>query len=327
VNWTLSTTVPFWINHLAWTGTEVLATGEEGALFSSSDGVNWVSHITGSRAHLGDVAWNGTMFAAVGEGGTVLTSPDGVYWSERDAGTDDLNAVTWTGSQWVAVGQSGTIATSPNGTMWTIQTSGVTAALRDVESAEGLIVALGDKGTILTSSDGTTWTARVAGTTEYLICLFWDGSRWLAGGSNGILLESDDGTTWLSRQIDTTLDFGDGFTIGAWLSSIVRTDTEYIITVPGFHPGRGAYLLTSPDGTTWSRRNSGQLARGFWLNDHFVGIADGSDTPTESTIMVSDSGNTWKSTRLKTTNSISSIAWGNGKLVAVGFRGTIFSSP
>jgi hypothetical protein len=65
------------------------------------------------------VAWSGTQLAAVGQNGAVLTSPNGVAWTVRSSGTTlAMTGVVWTGSQFVAVGDGGSIRTSTDGVAW-----------------------------------------------------------------------------------------------------------------------------------------------------------------------------------------------------------------
>jgi hypothetical protein len=102
----------------------------------------------------------GTFFA-VGDAGTILSSTDGITWTSHISGTpNNLNGVTH-GSIFVAVGDSGTILTSVDGNTWTTQTSVTlltTSHLRQVTSYGSIIVAVGDSGTILTSIDsGANW--------------------------------------------------------------------------------------------------------------------------------------------------------------------------
>lgn len=106
----------------------------------------------------------GTFFA-VGDAGTILTSTDGITWSSHTSGTTNkLNGVTH-GGIYVAVGDNGTIVISGDGGSWAAQTSPTTSILRQVTSFVSIYgtiyVAVGDAGTIVTSKDGgATWTTQ-----------------------------------------------------------------------------------------------------------------------------------------------------------------------
>jgi hypothetical protein len=60
------------------------------------------------------VTYGNGLFVAVGEDGAILTSPDGVNWTRRTSGTrNGLESVTYGNGLFVAVGEWGTILTSP----------------------------------------------------------------------------------------------------------------------------------------------------------------------------------------------------------------------
>lgn len=114
---------------------------------------------------LRSIAHVASTFFAVGDAGTILSSTDGITWTPHTSGTpNNLNGVAH-GTIYVAVGDSGTVLTSSDGNTWTAQTSGTTSNLRQVTSFGSIIVAVGDAGTIVTSKDaGATWTAQNLGT-------------------------------------------------------------------------------------------------------------------------------------------------------------------
>ena len=98
--------------------------------------------------------------------GTILSSTDGITWTAHPSGTTaNLNGVTH-GNVYVAVGDSGTVLTSSDGNTWTAHTStpAVTDNLREVAAYASIIVAVGDGGRVVTSLDnGTSWTAQSIG--------------------------------------------------------------------------------------------------------------------------------------------------------------------
>jgi len=59
------------------------------------------------------VAWTGSRLVAVGENGAALESVDGAAWQALASGTsNDLLGVSWTGGRLFALGRGGTIVTS-----------------------------------------------------------------------------------------------------------------------------------------------------------------------------------------------------------------------
>lgn len=166
----------------------------------------------------------GTFFA-VGDAGTILSSTDGITWTSHTSGTsNNLNGVTH-GSIYIAVGDSGTILTSVDGNTWTAQTSVAlltTSHLRQVTSYGSIIVAVGDSGTIVTSIDnGTNWVLAslpgspaptpnlvsvvveslyIANATIDPLLSFISTAQFVAVDSGGNAYTSMNGRTWISAN-------------------------------------------------------------------------------------------------------------------------------
>ena len=162
----------------------------------------------------------GTFFA-VGDAGTILSSTDGITWTSHTSGTpNNLNGVTH-GSIYVAVGDSGTILTSVDGNTWAAKTSVTSNSLRQVTSYGSIIVAVGDSGTIVTSIDnGTNWVLTtlpgspptmglisvvadslyLANSTIDPLLSFISTARFVAVDSGGNTYTSMNGRTWFSAN-------------------------------------------------------------------------------------------------------------------------------
>lgn len=89
--------------------------------------------------------------------------------------------------------------------------------------------------------------------------------------------------------------------------------------------GEGGTILTSPDGVSWTKRDS---STDYWVNgvvygnEAFVAVGDG------STVLTSADGLNWTTRSPVLNNScLNSITFGNGTFVAVGSDGTIITSP
>jgi hypothetical protein len=57
-----------------------------GRLYSSTDGLTWTQHSSGTMANFQAVEYIDSMFCVVGDSATLLTSPDGLTWTKRSIG-------------------------------------------------------------------------------------------------------------------------------------------------------------------------------------------------------------------------------------------------
>jgi hypothetical protein len=58
-----------------------VATGANGGILTSPDGINWTGLLTGAKVSYGLVSFCNNEFVALGDGGAISTSPDGVNWT------------------------------------------------------------------------------------------------------------------------------------------------------------------------------------------------------------------------------------------------------
>jgi hypothetical protein len=194
-------------NYLAAASTQLLA---------SADGLSF-SPLPGSPSLCyGGVGFDGSNYVAVGASGAVYTSSNGTVWVQRTSNTGaNLAAVCRGLTRWVAVGASGTVISSPTSTAWTLRFSGTANDLKAVAFGNGTYVAVGHGGTIISSSDGATWDVQDSGTVADLNGLAFLSGQFFALGTNGTLLSSADGMSWQSQNSHVSRDlysmtFGNG---------------------------------------------------------------------------------------------------------------------
>lgn len=213
---------------------------------------NWtVRNLTGPSGYntfLKTTYANGKFFAA-GSNGTILASDDGATWSGFSPGTGTtqwLSEVTYgvgtAGGRYVAVGANGTILSYAPGPGSTWQSalftgSGTTEMLSSVAFGNGMFVAVGSNGVLVTSRDGINWTVdRFFGSTGWLYKVIFDGiGSLVAVGTDG-LIWVHNGISWQSHQPTTETLHGVTFGHGMYVAV-----------------GNTGIVLTSPDGSVWTR--------------------------------------------------------------------------
>jgi len=325
------------------------AVGDFGTILTSPDGVAWTSRDSGTISPFNGVTYGNGTFVSVGS--TIMTSPDGVAWTYRDSATTrPFNGVTYGNGTFVAVEpgfgnpNGSPILTSPDGVTWTKRHSGVVDTLLNVTYGDGTFVAIGyssDGGTILTSPDGVTWTKRhYPGIINELDYIIYGHGTFVAVGYGGphdstIFVTSHDGATWTTSystdlQLASSLNYVNG-TFEAEVSGNYETVAPNGIDVTTQY---GVFILTSPDGVTWTSRNvgtSGALPADItYGNGIFVALGGG------GTIVTSPDGIAWSSENSIINHSFDGVTYGNGTFVAVGSGldaygnqngGTLFTSP
>jgi hypothetical protein len=126
---------------------------------------------------------------ATGDDGAIVTSTDGVAWNLVPPPTTNwLYRVRYLDGKLIAVGQNGTILTSVNGTTWTKQTSGTTKWLNDVAFVDHTWFVVGNSGTVLTSSNTVAWSNASTITRKNLYAAATDSRQLVTVGIEGVIL-------------------------------------------------------------------------------------------------------------------------------------------
>lgn len=175
-------------------------------------------------------------------------------------------------------------------------------------------IGVGAQGRIATSPDGENWTTHTSGTTESLFGVAWSGSRFVAVGYNGTILMSLNGSTWTTTAQPGELG---GFLAVAW-------GGDQFIAV-----GRRGVIVSSPDGVHWVPRSSGtaaELRDIAWNGRVFVAVGRPFDSgPNSRYILTSADGMIW--TPCEGLYDLYGLLWTGTQFVAVGYSGTILTSP
>jgi len=343
-----------------------MAVGWWGWLYRSSDGINWAKvKSVGTGCDLYGIAYGNGHWVAVGDpGNTIFNSTNGVDWiAVPSPATNMLMQVTFADGQFTAVGgeyyvgeEVGTVLTSADGLDWEQQPIQAPYMLAGATSGGGTRVAVGYHGVLFSSTNGATWQERGTSATYYdLSDVVWAKGAFYAVGqpqpqSGGVpsLMTSPDGHDW--QTVWSGAEQG-------VLRSICEGNGMLLAVGNSGAPSLGRLVVTSADGTSWTRRDVGgdegfsMVAFGngtfvadgdsstfpysyystngvSWTkaqngprggNPHFAGgkFLANTDTGPSSGLAVSGDGVTWQSTDLP--GGVYGVAWLNSRYVATVF--------
>jgi len=202
----------------------------------------------------------GGAYVAAGLGGALVTSPDGVTYEERKSSTDrQLNGATFLGG-YKLVGDGGTILTSADAITWKSLDSDTTKTTQHLYGIgnNGLTttVAVGALGTIVVSTDGSTWKSAESKTSNDLYAVAYsnlNGGLWIAVGAGSVILKSPDAVSWtpINMNSGTPADLRGVSYALLPLATGQTTATSAFVAV-----GAGGTILTSADGSNWSRNSA-----------------------------------------------------------------------
>lgn len=132
---------------------------------------------------------------------------------------------------------------SGSGFTWTASTSPTTNGIGKIIWAGTQFVALARIYRVITSPDGITWTNRTSsGAGVGWNALAWDGAVNFTAASAIIKTSTDNGISW------STVTYPLG---GAYILDIIWANGQFVGV------GDSSSVATSPDGVTWTVRNSG----------------------------------------------------------------------
>jgi photosystem II stability/assembly factor-like uncharacterized protein len=157
-----STTTARGLNAVTYTGSQWVAVGDNGTIYTSLNGTTWLRRnvVAAANTFFYSVTQNSSLIVAVGIGynssgsssAEIWTSPTGIAWTRRTVpGLYGVTSVVWTGSNFVAVTEGGTALTSPDGITWKTQDTGITQALKSIAWDGTQVLAVGTSGLVLSS--------------------------------------------------------------------------------------------------------------------------------------------------------------------------------
>jgi hypothetical protein len=312
----------------------------------SRDGRSWTPAKRQPRSYLsGGVVFAKGRFVAVGNYGGIETSVDGRRWTARRGTKKSLYGIAYGDGRFVAVspeysgGTCGAILASRDGIRWTVQKAGTRRNEIDamgIAYGGGRFVTVGLDGDVLTSTHGEGWHA-VAVPDEVkslkplgdeLYChmanerrraafygVAYGNRQFVAVGWAGAIFTSPDGSVWTPRTVTRLEAPNDVAFIGDRFVGV----------------GSGGTIEASADGESWTAQDSKTKAYLFGIAHgagHTVVIGADDDG---AVIITSTDGGAWQPVALQaicpSCRRLRAVAFGNGRFLVCGDRGTILSSP
>ena len=288
--------LPYVLNDVMWDGTLFIAVGNDGAVLTSADGIDWVARDSATNANLYELAAFEANIFAVGDEIILLSTDHGENWITKAV----LDGVTLTAvainTTQVVVGGNGPDLLQPTimisedrGDTWQAvdSPSDICFSFRDLSYADKLFVAATDCGFSLSgarvhvSADGKSWheiIVRQEG--RGLQAIVHDGSQFVAVGGFGAVFTSFDGFNW--TDLGTSVADVDHRS-AAWSGSklVLAGGVSWLCNLAACNPGSESPVgMASTDGgASWDvfnidgRYQSNGLAFG---NGRFVSVGQSS---------------------------------------------------
>lgn len=310
-------------NDIEFGGGQFVAVGWHGLIATSTNGVDWAPQVSGTDGPIWSVAYGDGKWVAVGgEQDTrfILTSENGIDWFLQV--TDEpMYSITYGPYGFVATGggfmEPGVSMNSPDGTYFSggdSGASGLSSVPGGVACGNGVCVAVGGPGQIWTTTDGTNWVSQSSGQDLTVGSLASNGTTLVGVGGKGTIVTSTDGLTFESRIYSTNENY----------FKVIATDSGFIAA------GSQGVIRSSTDGTNWTLEDTGSDAT---LKDVTFGagkaVAIGWNVIGKpyGQFLVRDSNGSWQTVWPATNEFINtSIAFGNGRFVAAGYYGEVWTS-
>ena len=285
-----------------------IATGENGIIAVTQDGVEWTVLTAGK--YIGSLIFGKSIFLSVyndaDRGHYIQTSPDGITWTERywaSGETPVFRSPTFINNTFI-IPKGKNILVSPDGITWTEKITGAIKGLIEVTYGEGKYIGVGEEGTILSSLDLTTWTEETSGVYDDITSVIYANGLFIATCPSSCVLTSPDGITWTANNNVT----------GLW--KVIYGNNMFVGI--GVHLN---YILTSTDGINWTQRAIGlvdNLDSIIYNNGLFVAVGVGVYTSTD--------GINWTEKVSGFGEGLFSVAYGNGVYILMGRNRELYNS-
>ncbi|MEO6938886.1 MAG: T9SS type A sorting domain-containing protein [Candidatus Kapaibacterium sp.] len=307
-----------------------------GVFITTNRGASWKAFNAGlTDSSITAIAVHGAkVFAAVGPScqtfagsrGVFISTNNGISWSTVNTGLTDLRvrSLVTTGSNLIALTSLGLFVTTNDGIMWTDVTAGLPSSqISAIVSSNSIIYAALVSGVWSSTDLGTTWTM-VSNDVTNATCLMISDTNIFAGTPSGVMRSTDNGASWFEvntglletsitklHSIGTKLfaapqigllvfrseDAGTSWkpisvrTGGATISTLGSNATDLFVSTV-----QGSTLVSTDDGASWTRSDSGLGANGI---SAIASIKTKVYAGTTTGVYVSgDTGKTWSAISL-----------------------------
>ena len=167
-----------------------------------------------------------------------------------------------------------------------------------------------------TSDDGVNWTRQDVRFDNQASAVHGNGRVFMVG-QGGKVVTSQDGSRWSEIAVEGEKLRG--------TQAVAYNGKQFVAVGLGFDGLLVGVISTSPDGINWTARQAG-FATGFGLES--VTHGEGKFVTVGAGIIASSSdGITWEESDFRYAIHLFDVAYGNGRFVATGGRGSVFSSP
>lgn len=325
---------PLRLSELATDGQRFVATVDDGdTVATSEDGLTWTTHdVSASPVRLYEVIWAGDRFIALGRNDAnfsslVFESADGTAWIPHLVSANMLaDGLAFNDSTLLVIGRDlGTNSlfayTSADRVQWQPTPIPIDGP-RHVLGAAGRFVSVGYRGgavpsMIFQSANGIDWTGAETEHQGEINGAAWNGAEYIVVGEDGLIATSALATAW---QLQQRAEQTNLYTV-RWLGD------EF------FAIGYLGKSLRSSNGVDWTPVDIGNTTSSFW-----GGVARALTPSGERTVVVGYQGAVrvsadrehWTESQMTPAPGnvyMNAVAYGDGKFVAVGDIGVVYTSP
>ena len=303
VNWTWNTTInndDFVIQNGMKVNDKYVMYGNLSSIYTSDDLSTW--HNFSLRKNnfiesLSNIICPNTIFI-VCDRYNIYTSKDAITWSKVYSQNQSLYNIYYMNTKYIVIGQYKLLISS-NTNSWT--SISIPYTFTSIAYGNGIYVGINNNG-IYKSYDLINWIAIKEDNKNYK-CIIYGNNKFIIGSNSGIDI-SLDGITWTHYN------------------KYIRSDIYYFNNL-FISYGTNGYILTSPDGIEWTRRdnnnyNSITFNYCIFIVDKYYLVG------TDGYILTSPDGIEWTQENTDIYNELRSIAYYKDVYVIIGDSESIF---